>query len=119
MNLESGKQVNSVQNFDRKRRRSNNRTAASSSSVFPAVYYSVTVKLDLKAVAVNWKKWFWTNYEVTLRLNAQSGDLRTAILLSSFGPDVPEIYYGLPFANPVAKTQIDKVIETLDSYFIR
>ena len=111
--------MNSVQIFHRKRRRSNNRTAASSSSVFPAVYYSVTVKLDLKAVAVNWKKWLWSNYEVTLTLNAQSGDLRTAPLLSSIGRDVLEIYYGLPFANPVEKTQIDKVIEILDSYCIR
>lgn len=34
------------------------------------------------------------------------------------GPDVLEIYDGLPFANTEEKTQIDKVVELLDTYFI-
>lgn len=78
-------------------------------------------KLDFKGdLAVNWKnfKRLWTNYEVASRLNTQSGDLRTATLLTCIGPDVLEIYDGLPFANTEQKTQIDKVIELLDAYFI-
>ena len=77
-------------------------------------------KLDLKGnLPVNWKKFkrLWTNYEVASRLNTQSGDLRTATLLTCIGPDVLEIYDGLPFAN-TEKTQIDKVVELLDAYFI-
>ena len=69
---------------------------------------------------MNWKKFkrLWTNYEVASRLNTQSGDLRTATLLTCIGPDVLEIYDGLPFANTEEKTQIDKVVELLDAYFI-
>ena len=33
-------------------------------------------------------------------------------------PDVLEIYDGLPFANTEEKTEIDKVVELLDAYFI-
>ena len=78
-------------------------------------------KLDFKGnLAVNWKKFkrLWTNYEVASRLNTQSGDLRTATLLTCIGSDVLEIYDGLPFANTEEKTQIDKVAELLDAYFI-
>lgn len=69
---------------------------------------------------MNWKKFkrLWTNYELASRLNTQSGDLRTATLLTCIGPDVLEIYDGLPFANTEEKTQIDKVVKVLDAYFI-
>lgn len=78
-------------------------------------------KLDFKGnLAVNWKKFkrLWTNYEVASRLNTQSGDIRTATFLTCIGPDVLEIYDGLPFANSEEETQIDKIIELLDAYFI-
>ena len=35
-----------------------------------------------------------------------------------FGPDVLDIYDGLPFTNEAEKTNVDKVIELLEAYFI-
>ena len=67
---------------------------------------------------MNWKKFKSANYEVASRLNTQSRDLHTATLLTCIGPDVLEIYDGLPFANTEERTQIDKVVELLDAYFI-
>ena len=70
---------------------------------------------------MNWKKFkrLWTNYGLASRLNTQSGDFRTATLLTCIGSDVLEIIYdGLPFANTEEKTQIDKVVKLLDAYFI-
>ena len=76
-------------------------------------------KLEFKGnLAVNWKKFKSANYEVASRLNTQSRDLHTATLLTCIGPDVLEIYDGLPFANTEERTQIDKVVELLDGYFI-
>ena len=78
-------------------------------------------KLDFKGnLAVNWKKFkrLSANYEVASRLNTQSRDLHTATLLTCIGPDVLEIYDGLPFAISEERTQIDKVVELLDAYFI-
>ncbi|PFX24871.1 Uncharacterized protein K02A2.6 [Stylophora pistillata] len=78
-------------------------------------------KLDFKGnLAVNWKtfKRLWTNYEIASRLSAQSSNLRTATLLTCIGPDILEIYDGLPFGNEEEKTDIDKVIELLDALFI-
>ena len=76
-------------------------------------------KLEFKGnLAVNWKKFKSANYEVASRLNTQSRDLHTATLLTCIGPDVLEIYDGLPFANTEERTQIDKVVELLDAYFI-
>ena len=78
-------------------------------------------KLDFKGnLAVNWKKFtrLWTNYELASRHNTKSGDLRTATLSTCIDPDVLEIYDSLPFANTEEKTQIDKVVELLDAYFI-
>ena len=78
-------------------------------------------KLDFKGnLAANWKKFkrLWTNYEIASRLRTQSSDLRTATLLTCIGPDILEIYDGLPFGNEEEKTNIDKVIELLDAYFI-
>ena len=78
-------------------------------------------KLDFKGnLAVNWKKFkrLWTNYEIASRLSTQSSNLRTATLLTCIGPDILEIYDGLPFGNEEEKRDIDKVIELLDVYFI-
>ncbi|CAH3165069.1 unnamed protein product, partial [Pocillopora meandrina] len=78
-------------------------------------------KLDFKGnLAVNWKKFkrLWTNYEIASRLSTQSSNLRTATLLTCIGPDILEIYDGLPFGNEEEKTDIDKVIELLDAFFI-
>ena len=78
-------------------------------------------KLDFKGnLAANWKKFkhLWTNYEIASRLRTQSSDLRTATLLTCIGPDILEIYDGLPFGNEEEKTNIDKVIELLDAYLI-
>ena len=78
-------------------------------------------KLELKEnLAVNWKKFkgLWTNYEIASRLRSQSSELRTATLLTCIGPDVLEIYDGLPFGNEAERTNVDKVIELLDAYFI-
>ena len=76
-------------------------------------------KLDFKGnLAVNWKKFkrLWTNYEIASRLSTQSSNLRTATLLTCIGPDILEIYDGLPFGNEEEKTDIDKVIELLDAF---
>ena len=87
-------------------------TGSQPQSTVPLFFQSTTPllsKLDFKGkLAVNWKKFkrLWTNYEVTSRLNTQSGDLRTATLLTCIGPDILEMYDGLPFAN-TEKTQID------------
>ena len=69
---------------------------------------------------MNWTKFkrLWANYEVASRLTTQSRDLHTATLLTCIGPDVLEIYDGLPFANTEERTQIDKVVDLLDAYFI-
>ena len=78
-------------------------------------------KLELKGnLAVNWKKFkrLWTNYEIASHLRSQSSELRTATLLTCIGPDFLEIYDGLPFGNEAEKTNVDKVIELLDAYFI-
>ena len=76
-------------------------------------------KLEFKGnLAVNWKKFKSANYEVASRLNTQSRDLHTATLLTCIGPDVLEIYDGVPFASSEERTQIDKVVELLDAYFI-
>lgn len=80
---------------------------------------SLPSKLEFKGnLAVNWKKFKSANYEVASRLNTQSRDLHTATLLTCIGPDVLEIYDGLPFANTEERPQIDKVVELLDAYFI-
>ena len=71
-------------------------------------------KLDFKGnLSVNWKKFkrLWTNYEIASRLSIQSSILRTATLLACIGPNILEIYDGLPFASNEEKTNIDKVIE--------
>ena len=78
-------------------------------------------KLDFKGnLAANRKKFkrLWTNYEIASRLPTQSSDLPTATLLTYIGPDILEIYDGLPFENEEEKTNIDKVIDFLDAYFI-
>ena len=78
-------------------------------------------KLELKGnLAVNWKRFkrLWTNYEIASRLRTQTSELRTATLLTCIGPDILEIYDGLPFANDEEKTNVDKVIELLEAYFI-
>ena len=78
-------------------------------------------KLDFKGnLAANWKKFkrLWTNYEIASRLPTQSSDLPTATLLTCIGPDILEIYDGLPFENEEEKTNIDKLTGLLDAYFI-
>ena len=78
-------------------------------------------KLELKGnLASNWKRFkrLWTNYEVASRLQTQSTELRTATLLTCIGPDVLDIYDGLPFASEDEKTNIDKVLELLEKYCV-
>ena len=78
-------------------------------------------KLELKGnLAVNWKcfKSLWLNYEIASRPQTQTSELRTATLLTCIGPDILEINDGLPFANDEEKTNVDKVIELLEAYFI-
>ena len=78
-------------------------------------------KLEFKGnLAMNWKRFkrLWKNYEVASRLNSQSKELRTATLLTCIGPDILDIFDGLPFATEDDKDDIDKVLELLDTYFI-
>ena len=78
-------------------------------------------KLELKGnLATNWKRFkrLWKNYEIASRLSSQSSELRTATLLTCIGPDVLDIYDGLPFTDEAEKTNVDKVIEPLEAYFI-
>ena len=78
-------------------------------------------KLELKGnLATNWKRFkrLWKNYEIASRLSSQSSELRTATLLTCIGPDVLDIYDGLPFTDEAEKTNVDKVIELLEAYFI-
>ncbi|XP_068747376.1 uncharacterized protein [Montipora capricornis] len=69
-------------------------------------------------LAGNWKKFkrMWNNYEV--RLRTKSNELRTATFLTCIGPDVLDIYDGLPFGNDEEKTNIAKVLDLLEKYFI-
>ena len=68
-------------------------------------------KMDLtETVAGNWKtlKLMWNNYEVASRLRTQSNELWSAIFLTCIGPDVLDIYDGLPFDNDEEKTDIER-----------
>ena len=41
-----------------------------------------------------------------------------SVRLSSIGPEVLEIYDGFPFQNEEEKTDIDRIMEPLERYFI-
>ena len=41
-----------------------------------------------------------------------------SVRLSSIGPEVLEIYDGFPFQNEEEKTDIDRIMELLERYFI-
>ena len=97
----------------------------SSTSQMPIVDRSVPIplpqKMDLTGnLAGSWKKFkhMWNNYEVASRLWTQSNELRTATFLTCIGPDVLDIYDGLPFDNDEEKTNIAKVSDLLEKYFI-
>ena len=97
----------------------------SSTSQMPQVVHSVLIplppKMDLTGnLAGNWKnfKCLWNNYEVASRLQTKSNELRTAIFLTCISPDVLDIYDGLPFDNNEEKTDIPKVLDFLEKYFI-
>ena len=78
-------------------------------------------KLELRGnLSANWKRFkrLWTNYEIASRLQIQGKDLRVATLLTCIGPDVLDIYDGLPFASEDEKTDIDKVLELLEEYCV-
>ena len=97
---------------------------ASRSTTMPQLIQSnipLPSRLELKGnLAANWKKFrrIWSNYEVASRLRTQSKEMRTATLLTCIGPDVLEIYDGLPFESEEERVDIDKVIELLERYFI-
>ena len=97
----------------------------SSTSQMPEVVHSAPIplpsKMDLTGnLAGNWKKFkrMWNNYEVASRLRTQSKELRTATFLTCIGPDVLDIYDGLPFDNDEEKTNITNVLALLEKYFI-
>ena len=76
-------------------------------------------KLELKGnLATNWKKFkrMWTNYEIASRLRNENNELRTATLLTCIGPDTLEIYDGLPFESETDKTNIDIVLQKLETF---
>ncbi|XP_032233946.1 uncharacterized protein LOC116616143 [Nematostella vectensis] len=78
-------------------------------------------KLELKGnLGSNWKRFkrVWDNYEIASRLNTQSKALRVATLLTCIGPDVLDIYDGLPFESEADQKDIDKVLKLLEAYCI-
>ena len=79
-------------------------------------------KLELKGnLATNWKKFkrIWTNYEIASRLRNENNELRTATLrLTCIGPDALEIYDGLPFESETDKTNIDIVLQKLETFCV-
>ena len=58
------------------------------------------------------------NYEVASRLRTQSNELKPATFLTCISPDMLDIYDGLPFGNDEEKTNIAKVLDLLEKYFI-
>lgn len=97
----------------------------SSTSQMPQVVHSAPIPLPPKMyltgnLAGNWKKFkcMWNNFEVASGLRTQSNELRTATFLTCIGPDVLDIYVSLPFDNDEEKTNIAKVLDLLEKYFI-
>lgn len=83
-------------------------------------------KLEISGnLATNWKKFqrAWNNYEIAARLKDPehpdvNKSLRTATLLTCIGSDALDVYDGLDFASEEQKTDIDVVLQKLQSYCI-
>ena len=76
-------------------------------------------------LSTNWKKFHraWSNYEIAARLKDHDNpdankSLRTATLLTCIGSDALDVYDGLDFESEEQKTDIDIVIQKLQSYCI-
>lgn len=84
-------------------------------------YIPLPPKLDLCGnLASNWKKFkrLWVNYEIASRLNTQSKQLCVATLITCLGPDILDIYDGLPFTTEEEKEDIDVLLKFLEDYCV-
>ena len=84
-------------------------------------YIPLPPKLDLRGnLASNWKKFkrLWVNYEIATRLNTKSKQLCVATLITCLGPDILDIYDGLPFTTEEEKEDIDVVLKLLEDYCV-
>ena len=82
-------------------------------------YIPLPPKLDLRGnLASNWKKFkrLWVNYEIATRLNTKSKQLCVATLITCLGPDILDIYDGLPFTTEEEREDIDVVLKLLEDY---
>ena len=78
-------------------------------------------KLKLEGnLAANWKRYrrVWDNYEIASDLIKQPKAKRTATLLTCIGPDALEIVDGLPFDTEDERTDIDAVLDKLETFCI-
>ena len=60
----------------------------------------------------------WANYEIAYRLRNKNNELQTATLLTWIGPDALEIYDRLQFESETDKTNIDIVLQKLETYCV-
>ena len=99
-------------------------SGATSPAIQPQIlspYIPLPPKLDLRGnLASNWKKFkrLWVNYEIASRLNTQSKQLCVATLIMCLGPDILDIYDGLPFTTEEEKEDIDVVLKLLEDYCV-
>ena len=78
------------------------------------------VPLNLQTNRVeNWSLWKqqWSNYVVISRLNSQSIDYQTAMLLNSIGTDALKIYNGFGFDNDDTR-DIATILKKFDEQII-
>ena len=78
------------------------------------------VPLNLQTNRVeNWSLWKqqWSNYVVISRLNSQSIDYQTAMLLNSIGTDALKIYNGFAFDNSDTR-DIATILKKFDEQII-